>query len=369
MSYDGNSGAARLRAIISAYQAPILSRGLAQLATTFIPFFGVVAAMYALSTVSCWLSLALAIPAAGLIVRIFIIQHDCGHGAFFRSRMANRWLGRFCSLITMTPYAEWQKDHARHHAVWNNLDERHGAADIYSTCLTVREYCAHSRLGRWWRRAVRHPLVSHLLLPPLVFIFVYRNPLSGWWSWRPQWRSILLTDLGLAILATVLVLCLGWEPTALVQLPAMAIAAIIGIWIFSVQHRFEDAVWLRQNNWSAADAALFGTSFLKLPRVLQWFSGNIGFHHIHHLQPRVPNYRLEECHRACAAILPAAKPLTLMRALRAPAYALWDEENAQMIRFSDLAPASLGTSIASRRRGVMTKRGDYGNRRLHPDRQ
>jgi acyl-lipid omega-6 desaturase (Delta-12 desaturase) len=326
-----------LRAVLAAHQAPLLRRSLGQLASTFLPFFGLIAAMYALWWfVSPWLSLALTLPAAGLIVRIFIIQHDCGHGAFFRSRAANEWLGRFCSLFTMTPFANWRRQHANHHAVWNNLDKRSAGADIYSTCLTVAEYRARSALGRWWYRAVRHPLVAQLLLPPLVFLLLYRVPFDTPSAWRRERASVLLTDAGLAIVFTTLVLLLGWGSVAMVQLPTMAVAAILGVWIFSVQHRFEDVVWARQAEWTAPRAALLGSSHLRLPRVLQWFSGNIGFHHIHHLTPRVPNYRLEDCHRACAALMPASHTLTLWQALRAPAYALWDERRARMVRFSDI---------------------------------
>ena len=330
-----------LRAVLAAYQAPLLGRGLGQLASTFLPFFGLIAAMYALWwLVSPWLSLALTLPAAGLIVRIFIIQHDCGHGAFFRSRAANEWLGRFCSLITMTPFANWRRQHANHHAVWNNLDKRTGGADIYSTCLTVDEYQARSALGRWWYRAVRSPIVAQLLLPPLVFLLLYRVPFDTPAGWRRERNSVLWTDAGLLVVFTALALLLGAGPVAMVQLPTMALAAILGVWIFSVQHRFEDVVWSRQAEWSAPKAALLGSSHLKLPRVLQWFSGNIGFHHIHHLTPRVPNYRLEDCHRACAALMPASHTLTLWQALRAPAYALWDERRARMVRFADVAAGS-----------------------------
>lgn len=325
-----------LRAILQDYQTPVLSRSLGQLATTFLPFFALIAAMYVLSGISAWLSLALAIPASGLIVRIFIIQHDCGHGAYFRSRAANEWLGRFCGLITMTPFANWRRHHASHHAIWNNLDRRDSGSDIYSTCLTVAEYQAHSPLGRWWRRAVRHPLISHVLLPPVVFILVYRLPFDTPRGWRRERSSVLLTNAGLAIIFTTLVLLLGAGTVALVQLPVIALAAVIGIWLFSVQHRFEDAMWAHQGQWNAADAALLGSSHLALPRVLQWFSGNIGFHHIHHLTPRVPNYRLEECHRVCRMLAPGVASLTLLQALRAPAYALWDEAAGRMVRFSDL---------------------------------
>ena len=327
---------AALRAVLADHQAPVLSCGLTQIATTFLPFFGVIAAMYALGTISPWLSLLLTIPAAGLIVRIFIIQHDCGHGAFFRSQAANVWLGRFCGLITMTPFANWRRQHSLHHAVWNNLDKRTGLGDIYSTCMTVEEYRALSAPARVWNRVVRHPAVAQVLLPPLVFLLLYRVPFDTPLSWRREWYSVFLTDAGIVAVLTALALLFGVGTMALVQLPAIGVAAIIGMWIFSVQHRFEGAVWSRQEGWTASGAALQGTSYLKLPRVLQWFSGNIGFHHIHHLTPKVPNYRLEAAHRACAPMIAKAPSLTFVQALKAPFFALWDEKQARMVRFSDL---------------------------------
>jgi omega-6 fatty acid desaturase (delta-12 desaturase) len=330
-----------LRAALSAYQAPQLGRSLFQAASTFALFFAVLAAMYALRGVSPWLTLALALPAAGLTVRIFIIQHDCGHGAFFRTDAANRWLGRLCSLITMTPFANWRRQHANHHAMWNNLDRRSSGADIYSTCMTVAEYRALSPAARWRCRAVRHPLISHLLVPPLVFLLVYRVPFDTPRAWHRERSSVLITNIGLAIIFTALILLLGAGPVALVQLPVIAIAAIIGVWLFSVQHRFEAALWVRQPAWAATDAALLGSSHLRLPRWLQWFSGNIGFHHIHHLMPRIPNYRLEECHRACAAMVAAATSLSLREALSAPSFTLWDEDEARMVRFSDVKKSSI----------------------------
>jgi omega-6 fatty acid desaturase (delta-12 desaturase) len=329
-----------LRAVAARYQAPLLRRGLVQLATTFPPFFAVIAAMYALLDTSVWFTLLLSVPAAGLIVRIFIIQHDCGHGAFFRSRTANEWLGRFCSLFTMTPFANWRRHHANHHADWNNLDRRAASSDIYSSCMTVAEYRALSWRWQRWHRAVRHPLIAHVLLPPLVFILLYRIPFDTPMSWRKEWASVLFTDIGLVALFGLLVAALGIGPVALVQLPTMALAAMLGVGLFAVQHRFEAVVWSRQAQWKLSTASLLGSSYLRLPRILQWFSGNIGFHHIHHLMPRVPNYRLEECHRACAASLPRTEPLTLRQALRAPAYALWDEAAARMVRFADVGSAA-----------------------------
>ena len=202
--------------------------------------------------------------------------------------------------------------------------------------MTVAEYQSLPARSRWWHRAIRHPLIAQLLLPPLVFVFLYRVPFDTPVAWRREWLSVFLTDAGILVVFTVLVLLLGAGTVALVQLPTIGVAAIIGMWIFSVQHRFDTAVWSRQGDWNAMGAALEGSSHLKLPRVLQWFSGNIGFHHIHHLMPRMPNYRLEECHRACASITTPVRSLTFLQALRAPAYALWDEKASRMVRFSDL---------------------------------
>lgn len=331
--------AATRQALIGAfatYQAPVIGQSVGQIASTFLPFLAVMAVMYIVAEFSTWAALALALPAGGLVVRIFIIQHDCGHGAFFRHRRANDWLGRVCSLVTMTPYANWRRQHANHHAVWNNLDRRADGADIYSTCMTVREYRALSSRQRWLFRLTRHPLVAQLLLPPLVFMLLYRVPFDTPRAWRRERASVLVTDAALAAVFAGLVWAAGIGSVLLVQLSTTAIASIIGVWIFSVQHRFEQVLWARQDSWDPTSAALFGSSHLKLPRLLQWFSGNIGFHHIHHLVPRVPNYRLEDCHRALAALGGQARSLTLREALRAPRYLLWDEDSGRMVRLAEL---------------------------------
>ena len=329
-----------LLAAFARFQAPQLGRSLGQLATTFLPFFALMAAMYVLAwLVSPWASLVLALPAGALVVRIFIIQHDCGHGAFFRDRAANDWLGRACSLFTLTPYANWRRQHANHHAVWNNLDRRAEGVDIYSTCMTTREYAALTPARRVLFRVTRHPLVSQVLLPPLVFVLLYRLPFDTPDAWRRERISVLATNVALVALFAFLVWLAGAGPVLLVQASTMVVASIIGVWIFSVQHRFEHVVWSRQAGWDATRAALYGSSYLRLPRVLQWLSGNIGFHHIHHLVPRVPNYRLEDCHRAFAALGGRALALSLGQALRASAYLLWDEEGGRMVRLADLPPA------------------------------
>src|SRR6202030_3378362 len=218
------------------FQAPILARSLGQLSTSFGGFFATCAAMYGCAAVSLWLALPLSAVAAGFLIRIFIIQHDCGHGSFFKSRWANELIGSLCSLMTLTPYAFWRRQHARHHGSWNNLDRRAASGlDIYSSCMTVSKYRA---LGRWRRRLVRltnHPIVANLLLPPLVFVILYRVPFDAAKGWRRERRGVYLTNLALAVFIGGLGICLGYARVAAVQLPIMVIASIVGVWLFSIQ--------------------------------------------------------------------------------------------------------------------------------------
>ena len=325
-------GKTNLRREVTRFQAPILCKSLSQIATSFGGFFATCAAMYAVTDVSYWMASALAPLAAGFLVRIFIIQHDCGHLAFFRARRANEIVGFACSLLTLTPFESWRRQHSDHHGVWNNLDRRETGADIYSSCLTVAEYRALNPGARWRYRTVRHPLVANILLPPLVFILLYRLPFDMPKSWRRERRMVHLTTL--AIVATLggLGLPLGYECVAAVQLPVLALAAIVGVWLFSVQHRSERTRWARHDAWDPTSAALQGATYLRLPAVLQWFTGNIGFHHVHHLNPRVPNYRLQECHGRVAAHcdIPA---LSFREGMRALGLVLWDEDRDRMVTF------------------------------------
>lgn len=315
------------------FQSPVLAHSVWQFTSTSVAYVAVLALMYAAYHVSPWLSLALVLPAAGLVVRLFIIQHDCGHGAFFRSRRANFIVGVLCSLATLTPFTNWRRHHAQHHASWNNLDRRDMTSDIYSTCLTVQEYEAMSPSKRWMARVIRHPLIAHLIIPPIVFLVLYRWPFETPRSWVSERRAVYLTNALIVTALVAMILPLGIWPVLVIQLPVIAIAAIIGVWLFSIQHRFEDAHWTHNSDWSAIAAAIRGSSFLKLPSVLRWFSGNIGYHHVHHLVPRVPNYRLRACHEACEELFGAARVLTLQEALRAPSYTLYDEALGQMVRF------------------------------------
>jgi omega-6 fatty acid desaturase (delta-12 desaturase) len=320
------------RTAAAGFRAPSLSKSLAQVATSFGGFLGACAAMYLTIGISYWIAAAVALVAAGFLVRIFIIQHDCGHGSFFRSRRANQALGMLCSFLTLTPYASWRRQHAGHHGVWNDLDRRQSGADIYSSCLTVAEYHALSPWRRRWYRFTRHPLVANVLLPPLVFILLYRVPFDTPKAWRRERRGVYATDAVLVAVIIGLGLLIGFGHVAAVQLSVMVPASIIGVWLFSVQHRFEHTYWAQRGKWRFSEAALLGSSYLCLPRVLQWFTGNIGFHHIHHLDPRIPNYRLQACHDANPALKTGPR-LTFWSGLAQWRYALWDDALERMVSF------------------------------------
>jgi len=318
---------------VAAFQHPIMGRSLWQMATSLGGFLVTCAAMYLCLGISLWVSLPLSVLAAGFLVRIFIIQHDCGHGAFFRSQRANNIIGSLCSVMTLTPYAFWRRQHARHHGSWNNLDRRAASGlDIYSSCMTVSEYRRLGRWQQWLYRLSRHPIVSHLILPPAVFLLLYRIPFDAAKGWNHERRAIHVTNLALVGLFGGLGLAIGFDRVLAVQLPIMVFASIIGVWLFSVQHRFERTLWVSDADWSFAEAALRGSSHLRLPRILQWFTGNIGFHHIHHLNPRIPNYRLEDCHRTIGG-LQSAPVLTLRTAITTLRYALWDDDLRRMVKF------------------------------------
>ena len=318
---------------VAAFQHPIMGRSLWQMATSLGGFLVTCAAMYLCLGISLWVSLPLSVLAAGFLVRIFIIQHDCGHGAFFRSQRANNIIGSLCSVMTLTPYAFWRRQHARHHGSWNNLDRRAASGlDIYSSCMTVSEYRRLGRWQQWLYRLSRHPVVSHLILPPAVFLLLYRIPFDAAKGWNHERRAIHVTNLALVGLFGGLGLAIGFDRVLAVQLPIMVFASIIGVWLFSVQHRFERTLWVSDADWSFAEAALRGSSHLRLPRILQWFTGNIGFHHIHHLNPRIPNYRLEDCHRTIGG-LQSAPVLTLRTAITTLRYALWDDDLGRMVKF------------------------------------
>ena len=321
-----------LRVAASNFRTPTVPISVWQLISGFVPLVAIFAVMYAalLSGVSYWLIAPLSILAGGLIVRIFIFQHDCGHGSFFRSRAANHWVGIFCSLVTLTPFENWRRKHAGHHMNWNSLDNRNDGLDIYSTCLTLEEFRQLRPMQKLYYRAVWNPFIGLIVLPPAVFLMLYRFNLDTPKTWSRERRSVWITNGFLALFYGLLVAQFGFWTVVLVHVPATAFAAIFGVLMFSLQHRFEAAVWARDDEWTPEMASLKGTSHLDLPKVLQWFTGNIGFHHIHHLDPAVPNYRLEECHRSDARFQAAPK-LSIWQGFSAIRFCLWDETQKRLV--------------------------------------
>ncbi len=336
---DISGSDAEVRQAAAAFAQPSRSKGALQLLTSFGPFVAACAVMYLVYPISLWLTLALAVPTGALLLRVFIVQHDCGHGSFLPSRRANIAVGRICSLITMTPFASWGRQHGLHHADWNNLDRADGGVDIYSACLTVRDYLALSRWRRFLYRIPRHPLVANVAFPPLLFLLLYRVPFDTPESWVRERRSVYLTNLSLVALFGTLSILFGWRQVLLVHVPVIAVSSILGVWLFSLQHRFETSRWVPKAQWNYVDAALHGASWFRLPKVLHWLTGNIGYHHVHHLNPRVPNYSLARAHEAVLAMRPV-KPLGLVHALASPSLTLWDEASGRLVRFRDARKAA-----------------------------
>ncbi len=288
--------------------------------------------MYRSLAISYWLTLALIVLASGFLVRIFIILHDCGHGSFFRSQRANDLLGSICGVLTFTPYLQWRHDHAMHHATAGDLDRR-GYGDVYT--LTVAEYRAMSRVDRLKYRFFRHPVLMLLAGPVWSFLLLQRVSLAT--SRARERRSVHLTNLAILAMAVGLALLMGWKAYLLIQLSVVLLAGTVAVWLFYCQHQFEEAYWAEHEEWDFEKAAIEGSSYFHMPRVLQWFTGNIGFHHVHHLNPRIPNYHLEASHKAHPRFQEATV-LTWRSSLQCFAFKLWDEERRQMVRLREIGP-------------------------------
>jgi len=317
------------RAMVAPYLKPDSGRALAQLLITLLPFLGVMALMLWALDHRDWIGLGLLPVAAVLVVRLFMFQHDCGHGSFFAPRWANDTLGILLGVLTLTPYTAWRAAHAVHHANTGNLDRR-GIGDV--TTLTVPEYQALSRWGRLRYRLYRHPIVLFGIGPVWLFVIKNRIPFGNpRRRWR-DWVSVLATNAALAVMIAILVFTLGPVAVLLGWLPTMVMAATIGVWLFYIQHQFEHTYWEAKPGWDFQTAALEGASFYDLPRILHWMTGNIGFHHIHHLSSRIPNYRLRACHEANPALQKAPR-LTFWASLKCARLALWDVEQRRLVPF------------------------------------
>ena len=319
-----------LREALARYQRPSHKRSVLEIAITAAPLLALWgAALFAVSH-GWWWGVAMTLPAAAFLVRLFMIQHDCGHAAFFRSRTANEWTGRLIGVFTMTPYDYWRRTHAIHHATSGNLDRRGlGALET----MTVAEYMAKPALQRLGYRIYRNPLVIFLFGPAYMFVLQHRLPIGLMRQGR-AWLSVLGNSLGLALLVCVQLLLAGPRALLLVHLPIVIAAACVGVWLFYVQHQYEHAYWARQPAWNAEDAALKGSSHLILPPVLRWMTANIGAHHIHHLGSKIPFYRLPQVLKDHPRLNETSR-LTLGEAFTSMRLALWDEARGRLVSFRE----------------------------------
>ncbi|MEW6287422.1 MAG: fatty acid desaturase [Chloroflexota bacterium] len=311
------------------YAFPDTRRSIWQIVNTVIPFVVIWYLAYRSLAVGYWLTLLLAILAGGFMVRMFILFHDCCHGTFFKSQEANNKLGMILGVLVWTPFHEWKHNHAIHHATAGDLDRR-GVGDVYT--MTVEEYLAapwHKKVGY---RIMRNPLIMFTIGAFLVFTVFHRfwGPRAG----KREKQSVIWTNLALAVVVGGLMALIGWKEFLLVEVPVLMVATSTGVWLFYVQHNFVSTYWERHANWDFFRAAMEGSSFYKLPKVLQWFTGNIGFHHIHHLSPKIPNYKLEQCYKDNPEF--QVPPLTIRKSLKSLSLRLWDEKERMMVGWNAL---------------------------------
>lgn len=317
-----HEGKAAWQKIVTRYAKPDLSRSIWQVVNTLVPFFILFYISIRSVEISLWLTLPLTIFTAGFLMRAFIIFHDCGHNSFFKSKWANDLVGIVTGLLVFTPYQRWRHNHAIHHATSGDLDRR-GTGDVYT--MTVQEYLN----APWWRkfsyRVMRNPLAMFIIAPVFLFVIVERIPPA---KGKREIASVWWTNLALAIIVPLMILAFGWRAYVIVQLMVLFFATSVGVWLFYVQHNFEGVYWERHNQWDYFQASIQGSSFYKLPALLQWFSGNIGFHHIHHLGAKIPNYNLSKAYYENPMF--QIKPLTLSSSMKSLKWRLYDEANHRL---------------------------------------
>ncbi len=317
---------------LSKYEKPDFRKATWQLINTILPYLGlwVLMTFMVRRGFSYGLILPLVVVASGLLVRIFIFFHDCTHDSFFTSRRANRIVGYLCGILTFTPYENWRHPHVVHHATGGDLDRR-GDGDVWT--MTVEEFLAAARWKKIVYRLYRNPFVLFVLIPLVKFLIVHRFPNTE--AGKQERFSVTLTNLAILAIIGLASFTIGLRAYLLIQVPIITLAGAVGIWLFYVQHQYEGVYWERHESWDPVQAALAGSSYYKLPTLLQWFSGNIGLHHIHHLRPRIPNYNLQRCLEEVPA-LQAVEPLTLRRSLKSMFLHLWDEQQHKLISFRAL---------------------------------
>lgn len=319
------------KGIVTRYERADTRHAIVQLTTTIVPLIAIFYVMYRSLVLPYWVTLLLALPAAGLLVRTFVIMHDCAHRSFLRWPWVNDLVGMITGVVTLTPFGRWRREHARHHASSGDLDRR-GHGDIAT--LTVREYRALTPWRRLRYRVFRHP-ATLIGLGPLHMIVLQRFRSKEAAIGDRESISVWSTNASILALAIIFSMWIGAGAVALIYLPAMYLAAVAGVWLFYVQHQFEEAYWKDHAAWDYATAAIRGSSYFKLPPILQWLTGNIGLHHVHHLGPRIPNYRLQRCHDE-NALFHDVTTLTLRQSMHTLRLALWDEEHERLVRFADL---------------------------------
>lgn len=335
------SNIAQLKKKVAPYEQTDTKTSIRQLINTLIPLFALWYGAYLSLSVSYWLTLLIAIVAAGFMIRTFIIFHDCCHQSFFKSRLANDILGTITGVLTIVPYEQWKNSHSIHHATSGNLDKR-GIGDIW--VLTVDEYVASPLWRRIAYRIYRNPVIMLGVGPFFVFVIQYRFNVKG--AKRKERLNTYLTNVLIVGLYTLMCWAIGWQAFLMIQLPIFFVSGMLGIWLFYVQHQFEDSYFENEEEWSYVKAAVEGSSYYKLPKVLQWITGNIGFHHVHHLSPKVPNYNLEKAHDATPP-LQKATTITISTSLKSLRFRLWDERNKTFVSFKDLKRLSnLSDSLA-----------------------
>jgi acyl-lipid omega-6 desaturase (Delta-12 desaturase) len=321
------TGVAEWKEIVAKYQEPSLPRAIWQMVNTLGPYALLWYLMYRSLEVSYWLTLPLAILAGGFVVRLFIIFHDCGHGSYFKSKTANGVVGFICGMLTFTPYYHWRWEHSLHHATSGDLDRR-GTGDIWT--MTVQEYIEASRWKRFAYQLARNPVVLFVIAP--MYLFFVRQRIASPKANKRERYSVWWMNAAILAMAVALSSIFGVKAYLLIQFAVLSVAGSVGVWLFYVQHQFEGVYWERADEWDYTDAALKGSSFYKLPKILQWFSGNIGYHHIHHLSSRIPNYNLERCHNS-HPLFQSVKPVTLLASLKSFTFRLWDEQRKKLVGY------------------------------------
>ncbi len=315
---------------IKYYQTPVLRKSIWQIANTFIPYVAIWVAIFYSLSISYWLTAFLIIWASAFLVRLFIIFHDCGHGSFFKSHKANAVIGKFFGILAFTPYYKWHNEHMKHHATVGNLDKR-GTGDIWT--MTKEEYLSSSKWERFKYQVYRHPVIMFGV--GSLFVFIIQNRLTTKDMSKKVKMNVYFTNTLLVAGFLVMSFIFGFWTFLIIQISIIYLASIAGLWLFYLQHQFEDVAWVRSDDWNYTKLALEGSSFVKFPKLLQWFSGNIGFHHIHHINARIPNYNLEKCYKE-NEVFKEVEPVTFSKSLKTLKLRLWDEQLQKLVGFKSL---------------------------------